>query len=105
MHAVGLHPSSCQLDRKRQSVESATQVCYNRGFVVAEMQLCSACARSLDEELHGWKCPGGLGRQSRTLRWIRQCVQSIYVLSLGLECLSARRHNVNVLGIRQNDGC
>src|SRR4051794_14294454 len=96
MHSVGLHPPSRELDRKRHAVEPATHVCDNGGFVVAEMQLCPACACPLDEQLDGWKCPGCFGRQSRALRWIRQRVQSIDILSLGLECFTTRSKNVDV---------
>src|SRR6266576_2534899 len=105
MHAVGLYPSSRELDRKRHSVEPATQVRDNRRFVIAEMQLCSACPRTLDEELDGWKCPGGFGRQSHALRRIRQRVQSVDVLSLGLERLTARRKDVYVWCRRKDRGC
>ena len=89
MHAVGLYPSSRELDRKRHSVEPATQVRDNRRFVIAEMQLCSACPRTLYEKLDGWKCPDGFGRQSHSLRRICQRVQSVDVLSLCLERLTA----------------
>src|SRR5438477_9108320 len=105
MHAVGLYPSSRELDRKRHAVEPATHVRDNRRVVIAEMQLCSACPRTLDEELDGWKCPGGFGCQSPALRRIRQRVQSVNVLALGLECLTPRRKDVDVWCRCKDRGC
>src|SRR6266478_1492469 len=105
MHAVGLYPSSRELERKRHPVEPATHIRDNRRFVITEMQLCSTCPRTLDEELDGWKCPGCFGRQSHTLRRIRQRVQSVDVLSLGLERLTARRKDVDVWCRLKDRGC
>src|SRR3954452_11852123 len=105
MHAVGLYPSSGEFNCKRHSVEPATHVRDNRCFVIAEMQLCSARPRPLDEELDGWECPGGFGGQSHTLRRICQRVQSVDVLAFGLERLTAGRKDVDVWCRRKDRGC
>src|SRR6266478_2991351 len=95
MQTVGFDPSRGQLNRQRHTIELSADAYHDCGFRIAEVEVRTARHRAFDEQLWCGERLSNRRRDPRSVRRTGKRVQSVDVLSIGLESLATCRQDVD----------